>query len=173
MYNKDDLIVYGTAGVYKVENITKLSGVSYADSKKEYYVLKPLFSEGVVYYPVDSNKIFTRKIISKEEVDSIIDLIPKMQSEAVMGVSVAELAERYKTLQNSHNCEDLIELLMSIYQKRQIVKEQNKRLGQIDEVYFKETENLLYSEFAAALKIEKNEVENYIQNRLNNGENQA
>ncbi len=166
MYEKGDLIVYGNAGVYEVADISALSGVSYAEKNKKYYFLKPLYSEGTVYYPVDSDKIYTRKIITKEEVDSIIDLIPQINSEAVLGVSMTELSERYKELQNSHNCKDLIELLMSIYQKKQIVKEQKRRLGQIDEVYFKQAEHQLYSEFAAALGIDKNEVEGYIQKRL-------
>ena len=106
MYSKGDLIVYGNAGVYKVEDITTLKGVSYAEKNKEYYVLKPLFSEGVVYYPVDSDKIFTRPIISKEEVERIITLIPEIESKSIVCGSVAELTEHYKSVFATHSCED-------------------------------------------------------------------
>jgi len=167
MYNKGDLIVYGNAGVYRVEDITTLKGVSYAEKNKKYYVLKPLFTEGVVYYPVDSDKIYTRPIISKEEVEKIIDLIPELESKEIVCDSVSELTDYYKSVFANHNCKNLIELLMSLYQKRQMAKEQKRKLSQIDETYFKQAENQLYSEFAAALGIDKNEVEEYIQSRLN------
>ena len=168
MYSKGDLIVYGNAGVYKVEDITTLKGVSYAEKNKEYYILKPLFSEGVVYYPVDSDKIFTRPIISKEEVERIITLIPEIESKSIVCGSVAELTEHYKSVFATHSCEDLVKLLMSIYQKKQLAKEQNRKLGQIDETYLRQAENQLYSEFAAALGIDKSEVEEYIRTKVEN-----
>ena len=168
MYNKGDLIVYGNAGVYKIQDITTLKGVSYAEKNKEYYVLKPMFSEGVVYYPVDSDKIFIRHIISKEEVERIIDLIPEIESKTIVFDNVNELTEHYKSVFATHDCKDLVELLMSIYQKKKLAKEQKRKLGQIDETYLRQAENQLYSEFAAALGIDKSDVEEYIKNRVEN-----
>jgi len=168
VYNKGDLIVYGNAGVYKIQDITTLKGVSYAEKNKEYYVLKPMFSEGVVYYPVDSDKIFIRHIISKEEVERIIDLIPEIESKTIVFDNVNELTEHYKSVFATHDCKDLVELLMSIYQKKKLAKEQKRKLGQIDETYLRQAENQLYSEFAAALGIDKSDVEEYIKNRVEN-----
>lgn len=166
MYKKGDYIVYGNAGVYKVEDITTLKGISYAEKNKEYYVLKPAFSSGVVYYPVDSDKVFTRHIITKEEAEKIIALIPEIKVETKDFDSTNELSEYYKSIISNHNCKDLVELLMTIYKKKEIASEQKRKLWQVDEVYQKQAEIQLYSEFAVALNIDISEVEAYIQEKI-------
>ena len=77
-----------------------------------------------------------------------------------------ELSNHYQTSLNSHECSDLIELVMSIYAKKQYVEQQKRKFGQIDERYMKKAEELLYGEFAAALGIDKDEVPDYIAKRI-------
>jgi CarD family transcriptional regulator len=49
----------------------------------------------------------------------------------------------------SHSCNELLELAIKIYSKKQAVK----KLGFIDEKHLKRTEELLFGELAAALDI--------------------
>jgi CarD family transcriptional regulator len=115
---------------------------------------------------VNSDKVFTRHIISKEEVEKIIASIPEIKVDAKSFDNTGELSEHYKSIISNHNCKDLIELLMVIYKKREIASEQKRKLWQVDEVYQKQAENQLYSEFAVALNIDINEVEAYIQEKI-------
>lgn len=165
-YQKDDLIVYGNAGVYRVKEIGPLSGISCADKGRNYYVLKPVFGEGTVYYPVDGSKIFTRPVISREKVEELIAMIPSIKSEEVEADNTQELTEQYRSAFDSHSCADLIELLISIYSKKRRVTEQKRKFGQIDENYMKQAENQLYSEFGAVLGIDKDDVPDYIRSRV-------
>ena len=55
---------------------------------------------------------------------------------------------------------------MMIYKKREIASEQKRKLWQVDEVYQKQAENQLYSEFAVALNIDISEVEDYIKEKI-------
>lgn len=166
MYKKGDYIVYGNAGAYKVSDITTLSGVSYADKNTSYYVLKPVFSSGVVYYPVNSQKIFTRPVITKESVEALIKQIPEISVEVKEFSNLAELSDYYKQKFQNHTCRSLIELLLFIEKKKQQLAEQNKRLGQVDETNLKAAQELLYAEFAVALNIDISEVEGYIQGKI-------
>ena len=69
LYNVNDVVVYGNTGVCRVVDIgtPQFHGV---DKKQSYYTLKPIFGDGVIYCPVDNNRVFIRPIISKEEAEN-------------------------------------------------------------------------------------------------------
>ena len=70
LYNVNDVVVYGNTGVCRVVDIgtPQFHGV---DKKQCYYTLKPIFGDGVIYCPVDNNRVFIRLVISKEEAEKI------------------------------------------------------------------------------------------------------
>lgn len=164
MFKTGDLIQYGSTGVCRITEIkdVKLS----AKEKKPYYVLQPLYQNCVIQTPVDNKKVFMRPIISKEEADNLIDMIPTIEVEEYHSHVMRELTEHYEASIQSHNCEDLLELTMSIYSKRRSLNQLNKKIGVIDERFMKRGEELLYGELAAALDIPRDEVQDYIAQRM-------
>ena len=74
MYGIGDLIVYAGEGVCRVEGIgvPPMTGVN---KQRQYYTLKPLYREGMVYAPVDTG-VFMRPVISRDDADALIDRIP-------------------------------------------------------------------------------------------------
>lgn len=165
MFNIGDLIVYGSTGVCRVREIAS-HDTRGADKDKKYYVLDPLYQKCVIYAPIDNPKIFMRPIISKEEANKLIDMIPSIRAEAYHTRVLRQLVEHYEASLNTHDCGDLIELTMSIYAKKQYLMQQNRKFGQIDERFMKRAEDLLYGEFAAALEIDKADVADYISQRI-------
>lgn len=165
MYQVGDLIIYGSTGVCKVADITtrELDG---KDKEQLFYVLDLLYQNCTIFAPVNSTKVFMRPIISKEEAERIIDMIPAMQAEAYHNRALNQLAEHYKTSLNTHECSDLIELTMSIYAKKQFAEQQKRRFGTVDEQFMKRAEELLFGELAAALDIPKDKVPKYISKRV-------
>lgn len=165
MFNTGDLIIYGSTGVCRVEAIsprkTEKNG-----SEQLFYSLKPLYSECKITAPVDSDKLFMRPIISKEQAEKLIDELPEIQAEAYHSRVLRELSEHYETLLRSHSCEDLFEMTMSIYAKRKHLEEQKKKFGAVDERFMKRAEELLFGELAAALEIPRELVPAYIAGRL-------
>jgi len=164
MFQSGDLVVYSTTGVCRVEEVCRpnLSG----DPKREYYLLKPLHQDGVIYCPVDNTKVSIRPVISAEEAEALIDLIPTMRSEACRAPTLQALAQHYQAAVRSHDCRDLIEMMMSIYAKQQQAEAQHRRLGMVDERFMKQAERLLYGELSAALDISFDEVQPYIARRM-------
>ena len=164
MFQKGALVVYSTTGVCRVEDICKpnLSG----DKEREYYLLKPLHQDGVIYCPVDNTKVPIRPILSREEADALIDLIPTIRTEACRAPTLQALAQHYQAAVRSHDCRDLIEMMMSIYAKQQQAEAQHRRLGMVDERFMKQAERLLYGELSAALGIPFEEVQPYIARRM-------
>ena len=165
MFQAGDLVVYGTTGVCRVESIDQ-PNMTGADRHKKYYRLKPFYQDGVIYTPVDNTKVSIRPVISREDAENLIDLIPGIRAEAYRAPTLQALAQHYQTAFRSHSCQDLVELIMSIYTKQQETTSQNRRLGMVDERFLKQAERLLYGELAVALEIPFDEVQPYISNRV-------
>ena len=165
MFQIGDLVVYGTTGVCRVEEITR-PNLTGADRNRQYYLLKPLQQDGVIYTPVDNQKVPIRPVISAQEAEALIDLIPTMQAEAYHAPTLQALAQHYQSAVHTHDCRDLIELMMSIYAKRRQVESQKRRLGMVDERFMKQAERLLYGEFSVALGIPYDAVQPYIAHRI-------
>lgn len=164
MYSIGELIFYGGTGVCRVEDITQLS-MKGADGKKDYYILTPLYQDGTIYVPVDT-KVFMRPVISRSEAEQLVEMIPDIKAEAVYDKNFNQLASRYDQVLGTHDCRDLIELMMSIYAKKQYVEQQKRKFGQIDARYMKRAEGLLYGELAAALDIPRDDVQEYIAKKV-------
>ncbi|MGN0660059.1 MAG: CarD family transcriptional regulator [Emergencia sp.] len=165
MYEIDDLIMYGSTGVCRVCDITKPDFAA-EDEDKLYYVLEPLYQSGVIYAPVDNEKVFMRPVITESEAKDLIDNIPKIHTEIYKNSSMQQLTKYYQSVIDTHKCSDLLKLTKSIHQKKVDAMKQNRHLGQIDKKFMKRAEDLLFGEFAAALKISRDDVQTYIIARL-------
>ena len=155
MFQPGDLVVYGATGVCRVEEITCPGGTG-ADRNRRFYLLKPLQQDGVIYTPVDNAKVPMRPVISR--------------AEAYHGPTLQALAQHYQSAVRSHDCRDLVELMMSIYAKRRQAEAQKRRLGMVDERFMKQAERLLYGELSVALDIPFDQVEPYIARRVDGGQ---
>lgn len=165
MYQIGELVLYGSTGVCRVEEIREQS-VPDTGEKRMYYVLRQLYGDCVILAPVDSDKVFMRPIISREEAERIIDSIPQIHAQAYYSRVTRELAEHYESILKSHDCASLVELTMSIYAKKQVLLSKKRKFGTVDERFLKRAENLLFGELAAALDVPRDEIQNYIAAKL-------
>ena len=164
MYEIGDLIVYAGEGVCRVEEIgvPPMTGIN---KQRQYYTLKPLYREGMVYAPVDT-QVFMRPVITREDADALIDRIPEIEPVVYENSNLRFLNEYYQAQLQNYNCEGLIKLIRSTRAKREVMIGRGKKLGLVDERYMKRAQDMLHGEFAVALGIERNEVPGYIQTKL-------
>ena len=160
MYKVNDLIFYSNTGICRIKDITMLENASF-DENQFYYVLEPVYGNGVIYAPTYT-KAFMRHIISPEEAERLIDMISTMQAEPYYNDRMQELKQHYEALVKTHDCGDLIELAMSTYAKKELAQQTDRKFGQIDERFMKQAEDLLYGEVSLALAIPKDKVQEYI-----------
>lgn len=165
MYKEGELILYGNTGVCRIVEIKERSFAN-SHEKHMYYVLKPLYQDCTISTPIDNPKVFMRPIISMEDANQLIDMIPNIQAEAYHSRVLSQLSEHYNAALKTHNCEDLLELTMSIYAKKQDAEQQKRKFGATDERFMKRAEELLFGELAAALNIPKESVPEYIDMRI-------
>ena len=164
MYQIGDLIVYGGEGVCRVEEIgvPKISGIN---KQRQYYTLAPLYRDGKVFAPVDTN-VFMRPVISRDEALSLIHDIPNMETSVYENSNLRFLNEYYQQRLQNYTCAGLLQLIRNTHAKREVMISRGKKLGLVDERYMKRAEDMLHGEFAVALGIERGAVRQYIADTL-------
>jgi len=168
MYQAGQFILYGKTGVCRVEG-TVCRAISREKAARTYYVLRPLYQNGSILAPVDnvdSGRIATRPIMSREEAQIFVETLPTLKSEPYYNQNLAQLREHYREQLGSLAGRDLALLICSVYRKKQEARAANKKLGMVDQQFMDEAEGLLYGELAAALGIERDEVRDYINKTL-------
>lgn len=166
MYNINDYIIYSSNGVCKIEDICTPDFAKELGIDKLYYKISPVYKVETIYIPVDT-KNYMRPVITKSEADELISKIPEISEAEFTSLDHRAFAEKYKISIKSHECEDLISLIKTVYMRNQSMINQGKKLGQTNLQYLKNAEDLLYGELAIALEIPVGEVRSYIEARLN------
>ncbi|MBE6956321.1 MAG: hypothetical protein E7450_02575 [Ruminococcaceae bacterium] len=167
MYQPGEMIFYSGEGVCRVEAVGPVD-VS-ADKQKLYYTLQPLYRQGKIFIPVDS-PVFSRPVITRQQAEDLLRRIPSIQAEIYENRNLRMLNEHYQALMQTRDCEDMLQLIRSVYIKQQELKAQGKKPGLVDERYMKRAEDLLYGELAVALNIPKESVLDHITSVIEAGE---
>lgn len=161
MYKKGEYVIYGNNGICRIEDIGIPKGTPMAAGGREYYTLLPVFGSGNIYAPVDT-KVFMRPILTKAQAEALIEEIPRIQGEKFEGKDVRALSEKYKGCLDSHQCEDLVKLIKTVYRKEKAMAENGKKLAKTEQEFGKLAKELLHREFSVSLELPYEEVEDYI-----------
>lgn len=161
MFEVGDYIVCGNNGICAVQNISTID-IPDVDPDRLYYILQPVYTKSsVVYIPVDNDKIVMRKVLTKEQVNELIDHIPQIEAIVEMNDKLRE--EKFKECMKNHKCEDWIRVIKTLYLRRMERLEKGQKVTATDARYMKAAEDNLYLEFSMALGIDRDEVESYIE----------
>ena len=165
MFAKGTKIMYGNTGVCEVMDYATpdLPGMPRGT---KYYVLRPLFQSGTIYCPVEQPKVFMRPVMSREEAEELVALIPTISVEPSHTGRLQELSEHYRSIIGTHSTTDLVEIIKSVYSKKREAEAAGRRVSQMDDRYMKLAEELLHGELSVALDIPKDEVKDYIHRRV-------
>lgn len=154
MYKINDAVVY-------IRNVCKILEV---DKKTKYYTLKPIDDKSLtIKIPFDNDKI--RGLISKEEVEAIINKIPQIELIDFKNDKMVE--NEYKRLLYSNDHENLIKIIKTTHLRNQDRIDNNKKASEKDSNFFKLAEKLLYNEFAVVLGKTYDETKEYVTNEVN------
>lgn len=164
MFQPGEKIVYGTTGVCTVQEVTPRDDLPGTAPGTLYYALEPLSGSGVIYLPVDA-PVFMRPVITRQEAEALVARIPEMAAEAYHQRNLQMLRNHYQEVLQSHDCEKLLEMTMSIHVKEKQAIKAGRKLGQIDARFQKRAEELLWGELAVALEIPVEEVPRYIREK--------
>lgn len=160
MFQVNDVVIYGHHGVCEITDIGTLE-MPMADKKKLYYTLRPVYhKDSSVYAPVENRRIIMRPVISKETAEELIQHIPEIETVWIVNEKAREI--QFKEALQTCDCEELVKIIKTLYQRKQQRLESGKKVTVVDEKYFRQAEEKLYEELAFVLGMEKNKVGQYI-----------
>ena len=164
MFSVNDHVVFGNHGICVIKAIGPLD-LGIAERGRLYYTLEPLYTQkNTIYTPVDSEKNSLRRAITREEALELIDRIPQVETVWVPDEKRRE--ERYREIMRQNDCMGWMQIIKTLYLKRQKRLAEGRKNTARVELYLKLAEDFLYGEFAAALDVEKGEVEDLIGRRV-------
>lgn len=164
MYEIGQFIIYGCEGVCRVDGIGPVE-IKGAQKGVDYYTLAPVYQNGKIYVPVDSQS-YSRPVMTRQEAQDLIADIPNIPVEIFENSNPRLLGEHYQTYLKSNDCRDLLKVIRAIHAKGESVACKGRRLGQVDERFFKQAEEKLHGELAVALDIPVSEVKKFITEAL-------
>lgn len=131
---------------------------SIVSQNEDSYVLIPIEDKSLKITLKKENASF-RNLLSKDEVMAIIKKMPSID---VLDVPDKMLEQEYKRLMTTGNHLDLIKINKTTYLRNKNRLDNKKKIGDKDNNYFLQAENLLYTEFKEVLDMSYDEVKEYI-----------
>ncbi len=165
-FRKGDTVIYGSAGICMVEEISRQS---FLGEEREYYQLSSLYANGErVFVPIDNPTLTSRMFptLTRDQIEALLTSLPDTAPAWIESDDARK--NRFAEILVSGDRAALLGMIYSLYDHRQRQEKKGKKLHIADERSFREGEKLLYGEFAHVLEIAPEEVPDYIRRKLGN-----
>lgn len=163
MFKIDDMVIHISSGVCKVEDIRdeNLTG-----DRKKYYILHPVEAKmsSILYIPVDASNKRVRKLLSEEEIRTLIQDSRNEQVEWIENHTLRKTV--YQEILFSDNTCRIMAMIVCLYHHREEVLRRGKKFSVADEELLEEAQKKIHQEFSYALSMKEEEIPMYISKQL-------
>ena len=162
MFQVNDYVYYASGGVCKVADIcyAPLSGMP---QDKQYYVLHSLHDvNGVMYVPVNSETVFLRALLTREEAEKLMRQIPTIS--AIDEPNAKLLRGKYTEAMRRHDPTEWVRVIKTVYGRIQHLAEHSKtqRISDTERAFAEDAKRYLYTELSLILDVPVRDMELYI-----------
>ena len=166
MFKIGQIVVTRNSGVC---DIVRIEAKTFRDEEKDYYILQPHFSDSdettIIYIPVANGETSMREPLNEREVLDLIDSMPRIEKLWYSDPKIrrVEFEKIYRLGDIRENCR----IVKSLYLQSQELKQTKRTLSMIDREFLIKMQKDIYEEFAVALGIAPDGVQDFIDKRLN------
>ena len=165
MWNLSDVVIYGSAGVCRIDDI---KSENFAGEMKTYFILKPVFDTKTTIHVPEFNEKLMAKIKSVLQRDEALCLIKNFQHIAPLQIDNDKIRyEKYKEILDSGDREMLLAVIKALYERREQLNKSNKKMRASDEHTLKDAEQLFENELSYIFSIPREEVREFIKSQSN------
>ena len=136
---------------------------------RDYFLVKTHQANGeTIYVPVASADSIIRPVLGVEGADDVLKYIKSIVKE--FNTNTKQRRDAYKRRLASGDVNDIAYLYRQLYFYYQIGGEENTeiKLGPVDIDMLSHAKNMLLDEFSLTYKVNRDEIESFIENRINN-----
>lgn len=167
MFEKGEYIIYGNNGVCEVQDYMQADE---SGDNRTYYVLAPVRSQGsTIYSPVDNQKVFMRRVLTKEEATELLEGIPEYEDMDIPEVRNQE--QKYKEILQDCDCTDSLRFIKALYTRKKARETAGRKITAVDEKYLFLAKDSLLHELAIALEMNVDEVDRMLAKKMKGLEN--
>lgn len=163
MFKLNEVVIHKSAGACVVcDIVTK----NFGTGDTMYYLLKPKFPNLVnkaleIFLPVEKEKDFIRKPLTKTAVLSLINSIPSMERIWINDAKARKLM--FEKIYHSGDMRSLCQLVKLLYAEPEFF---SKPMSLTDKNFLNKIRTNIFDEFAVSLEIEPKEIEEFIKQYL-------
>ncbi len=164
MFQRDEYVFYESGGICRISDI-QTSPLEGMPADRDYYVMQSIHDRnGVMYIPVDNDKVFLRRLLNREEAEALISQIPSV--EAIDEPNAKLLRNKYQEAMRMHDPVEWVRVIKTVYRRTLGDAHRAQRLSETERSMSENAKRYLYTELALALGREAGEMEAYIIDRI-------
>ncbi len=160
MFRVNDYVFYGSGGICKITDIqtAPLAGMP---ADRRYYIMQSLADKnGVIYVPVDSEGVFLRSLLTRDQAEQLID-----EMEMVERLEESDnklLRAKYTELMRLHDPREWVRIIKTVRYRI----EHAPRVSETERTVAENAKRFLHTELSLALDIPEQDIENHILARV-------
>ena len=168
MFQVGEYVLYGINGICRVAEIGP-SPYDKADTRT-FYLLIPVNNpmRSTIYTPVDNDRVPMRRLMTKEEIDALIEAIPEIETLTVPVEK--QRREIYRAVVGALRPEGYVQVIKTVDRRREELAAARRHFPVTDLEYGRLARHLLCSECAHVLGISETEADAYIADRVKKAE---
>lgn len=161
MYKINDYVIYR-------HNVCKIKDIKEKNlNNKACYVMSPIDDDSLtINVPIENENSLLRNIISKQAAEKLINNIINIKP--LYNINDKNLDNVYKELLNEASHESLIKIIKTTYIRNQNRVNNNKKISEKYDMFFKLAKKYLYNELSVSLNKSIEDVKKYIEEKINN-----
>lgn len=147
MFEIQSMVVYGVVGVCEIKDISTppIKGID-----GDYYFLQPVYDDkGIIYSPVNSNKVTMRNIITAKEAQKLCDVARNCKKDDKLNEKISPAV--YDEMIKSQEPMKLMHLIRSLYNIKNERAKELRKMKSADSRMLQAARKLLYGEISVAL----------------------
>lgn len=163
-YQINDTVMYGADGVCIITEITERK---IGTEIHKYYILKPVYdNKSTIMVPFANEHLVgkMKELLNGDEIRLALETAQKAEFDNVEDDSLQK--EAFHNAIDNSDLLGLLRLTKALYERRKIQEEKGKRLHVSDERMLRETEKVIFEEFAQVLDIDRSAAAEYVRNSL-------
>lgn len=164
MFVKDEYVFHESSGVCRVADIQR-APLDNMPADRHYYILHPVHdANSVLYVPVDSDRIFLRRLLNREEADALLDQIAGVAT--IEEPNAKLLRARYVEAMSTHMPLEWVRVIKTVYRRATELGARSQRLSETERSMGESAKRHLHTELALALGLSESEMEQYITDHI-------
>ncbi len=160
MFQPDEYVFYGSGGICRITDI-QTAPLDNMPADRLYYVMQSIHDQnGVIYVPVDSDCVFLRRLLNREEAKALLDEIPAVGT--IEESNAKLLRSKYTEAMRTHEPLEWVRVIKTVYRRTGEKAGRAQRLSETERSFAESAKRYLYSELALALGLKDTDMESYI-----------